>query len=584
MKKEIPSEKIMDWAVLKRLMSFILPYKSRFFGLIFFIMTGAVLAPINPILIRNTIDGPIKTGNMADLATMMAAMIGILVLISLNQFAMTFLSGWIGQTIIKDIRTQLYDKILLHRLKFYDNTPIGRLVTRVVSDIETLADVFSDGIAAIAGDILQLVLIISVMFYIDWKLSIISLSMIPLMLTATYFFKEKVKKSFNEVRTAVANLSTFLQEHITGMNIVQIFNAEKIEFDRFFKINNEHRNANVKSILYYSVYFPVADVIAALGTGLVVWYGSKEVINHEVTYGTITSFVMFINLFFRPIRLIADRMNTLQMGIVSTDRILKLLDSNELEFTEGKITKEIKGDITFKNVGFAYNDENYVLKNINFTLKKGETIAFVGATGAGKSSIINLLTNFYQINQGEITIDGVNLKEYKLDTLRNQIAYVLQDVFLFSNTLKYNITLGNESITDEAIFEAAKLVGIHDFILSLPQGYNYNAMERGGTLSVGQRQLISFVRALVTNPKVIVLDEATSSVDTETEELIQNAISKMLKGRTAIVIAHRLSTIHNANQILVLDKGEIKEAGTHEELLEKEGFYANLHQIQFAEN
>ena len=584
MKKEIPSEKIMDWAVLKRLMSFILPYKSRFFGLIFFIMTGAVLAPINPILIRNTIDGPIKTGNMADLATMMAAMIGILVLISFNQFAMTFLSGWIGQTIIKDIRTQLYDKILLHRLKFYDNTPIGRLVTRVVSDIETLADVFSDGIAAIAGDILQLVLIISVMFYIDWKLSIISLSMIPLMLTATYFFKEKVKKSFNEVRTAVANLSTFLQEHITGMNIVQIFNAEKIEFDRFFKINNEHRNANVKSILYYSVYFPVADVIAALGTGLVVWYGSKEVINHEVTYGTITSFVMFINLFFRPIRLIADRMNTLQMGIVSTDRILKLLDSNELEFTEGKITKEIKGDITFKNVGFAYNDENYVLKNISFCLKKGETIAFVGATGAGKSSIINLLTNFYQINQGEITIDGVNLKEYKLDTLRNQIAYVLQDVFLFSNTLKYNITLGNESITDEAIFEAAKLVGIHDFILSLPQGYNYNAMERGGTLSVGQRQLISFVRALVTNPKVIVLDEATSSVDTETEELIQNAISKMLKGRTAIVIAHRLSTIHNANQILVLDKGEIKEAGTHEELLEKEGFYANLHQIQFAEN
>ena len=584
MKKEIPSEKIMDWAVLKRLMSFILPYKSRFFGLIFFIMTGAVLAPINPILIRNTIDGPIKTGNMADLATMMAAMIGILVLISFNQFAMTFLSGWIGQTIIKDIRTQLYDKILLHRLKFYDNTPIGRLVTRVVSDIETLADVFSDGIAAIAGDILQLVLIISVMFYIDWKLSIISLSMIPLMLTATYFFKEKVKKSFNEVRTAVANLSTFLQEHITGMNIVQIFNAEKIEFDRFFKINNEHRNANVKSILYYSVYFPVADVIAALGTGLVVWYGSKEVINHEVTYGTITSFVMFINLFFRPIRLIADRMNTLQMGIVSTDRILKLLDSNELEFTEGKITKEVKGDITFKNVGFAYNDENYVLKNISFCLKKGETIAFVGATGAGKSSIINLLTNFYQINQGEITIDGVNLKEYKLDTLRNQIAYVLQDVFLFSNTLKYNITLGNESITDEAIFEAAKLVGIHDFILSLPQGYNYNAMERGGTLSVGQRQLISFVRALVTNPKVIVLDEATSSVDTETEELIQNAISKMLKGRTAIVIAHRLSTIHNANQILVLDKGEIKEAGTHEELLEKEGFYANLHQIQFAEN
>jgi ATP-binding cassette, subfamily B, multidrug efflux pump len=583
MQVEKSTNNIIDWAVLKRLIQFIFPYKLQFFSLIFFILLGAIVAPLNPILIKNTIDSPIKNGDLNGLFKMLAMMVGVLVTNSIIQFGNTYLSGWIGQTIIKDIRTQLYQKILNHRLKFYDNTPIGRLVTRVISDIETLADVFSDGIAAIAGDMLQLILIMSVMVYIDWKLALISLSMIPLMLTATYFFKENVKKSFNEVRTAVANLNSFLQEHITGMNIVQIFNAEKIELEKFNEINDIHKKANIKSILYYSVYFPVADVIAALGTGLVVWYGSKEVINHEVSYGTITSFVMFINLFFRPIRLIADRMNTLQMGIVSTDRILKLMDSEEIEKNEGKLRKEIDGNIIFKDVDFAYNEENYVLKNINFELKQGQTIAFVGATGAGKSSIINLLTHFYEINSGGILIDNIPLKEYEIAHLRNQIAFVLQDVFLFSGSLKDNITLGSTSISDKEIEEAARLVGIHDFIMTLPNGYQYNAMERGGTLSVGQRQLISFVRALVSNPKIIVLDEATSSVDSETEELIQNAITKLLKGRTAIVIAHRLSTIQNANQILVLDKGEIVERGTHETLLKDEGFYANLHQIQFAE-
>lgn len=508
-------------------------------------------------------------------------MIGLLVVQSLIQFTNTYLAGWLGQNIIRDIRVQLYHKILHLRLKFFDDTPIGRLVTRTISDIETLADVFSDGIAAIAGDILQLILIISVMFYTDWKLSLISLSTIPFMLISTYVFKEKVKKSFNEVRNAVSNLNSFVQEHITGMSIVQIFNSEKIEFDKFHAINTKHRDENIKSIMYYSVYYPVAEVIAALGTGLVVWFGAKQMLNAEVTYGTVTAFIMFINIFFRPIRMIADRMNTLQMGIVSTDRILKLLDSDDYTANDGSKKGTLKGEVEFKNVWFAYNDKNYVLKDISFNVNHGETVAFVGATGAGKSSIINLLSRFYDINKGTILIDNQNVKEYELRNLREQIGVVLQDVFLFSDTIEKNITLGDSSISREKIVEAAKLVGVHDFIMQLPNDYDYNVQERGATLSVGQRQLISFVRAMVHDPKIIVLDEATSSVDTETEELIQNAIDKLMRGRTSIVIAHRLSTIQKANKIIVLDKGQIMEEGSHEELLKLDGFYANLYNMQY---
>jgi len=494
------------------------------------------------------------------------------------------MSGWLGQYIIRDIRVQLYEKIIGLRLKFFDNTPIGRLVTRTISDVETLSNVFSDGMAAIAGDILQLILIIAVMFYTDWKLSVISLSMIPLMLFCTYVFKEKIKDAFNEVRAAVSNLNSFVQEHITGMSIVQIFSSEDIEHEKFQEINKIHRDANIRSILYYSIYFPVADVISAAGTGLVVWYGSKQILNAEVTFGTVTAFVMFINLFFRPIRQLADRFNTLQMGIVSTDRILKLLDSDEYTANEGTYVPEaIKGKVEFKDVWFAYNDEDYVLKNINFKVNEGETIAFVGATGAGKSSIINLLSRFYDINKGKIFIDDREVHEYELNALRKNIGVVLQDVFLFSDTIENNIRLGDFTITHEKIVEAAKLVGVHDFIERLPGGYTYNVMERGATLSVGQRQLISFVRAMVHDPKIIVLDEATSSVDSETEELIQKAIEKLMVGRTAIVIAHRLSTIQEANKIIVVDKGEIMEEGTHEQLLEKEAFYANLYRMQYKE-
>ncbi|GAB3998717.1 ABC transporter ATP-binding protein [Spirosoma daeguense] len=582
--EQSPSGRIFDWAILRRLYAFVKPYQVRFYLLIGIILLSASLAPLLPLLIRHTIDNVIAIGDYQKLTLMLVIMIGVLVVQAIVQFFNTYLSGWLGQYVIRDIRTQLYNKILHLRLKFFDNTPIGRLVTRAISDVETLADVFSEGMAAIAGDILQLILIIGVMFYTDWRLAAISLSTIPLMLFSTYVFKEKIKKSFNEVRTAVANLNSFVQEHITGMNIVQIFGSEKIEAEKFRVINGEHRAANIRSILYYSIYYPVADIISAVAIGMVVWYGSTQIINSDVTFGTVTAFVIFINLFFRPIRMLADRFNTLQMGIVSTDRILTLLDSDEFTQNNGKHTPAtLQGDVAFNNVWFAYNNEDWVLRDISFRVKAGETVAFVGATGAGKSSIINLLSRFYDINKGEIIVDGIDVHDYELGYLRRNIGVVLQDVFLFSDTIENNITLGDKTISREKIIEAAKLVGVHDFIERLPGGYEYNVMERGSTLSVGQRQLISFVRAMVQDPKIIVLDEATSSVDTETEEMIQDAIGKLMKGRTAIVIAHRLSTIQKANNIIVVDKGLIAEQGTHEELLQQEGFYANLYRMQYKE-
>ncbi|MFN4146847.1 MAG: ABC transporter ATP-binding protein [Runella sp.] len=584
MNEEKKSGQIFDLPTIRRLYGFIKPYQRPFYGLVVLILVSALLSPINPLLIRYTIDHQIASSDYTGLALMLLAMIGVLVIQAVIQFGHTYLAGWLGQNIIRDIRVQLYEKILTLRLKFFDNTPIGRLVTRTISDIETLADVFSDGMAAVAGDILQLVLIIGVMFYTDWRLSLISLATVPLMMISTYIFKEKIKDSFNEVRTAVSNLNSFVQEHLTGMNIVQIFGAEKIEYQKFQQKNAVHRDAHIRSVLYYSVYFPVADIISAAATGLVVWYGARQILTYEATFGTVTAFVMFINLFFRPIRMLADRFNTLQMGIVSTDRILKLLDSTDFTPNNGTYRPDtMQGEVVFKNVWFAYNDQDYVLKDISFEVKAGQTVALVGATGAGKSSIINLLSRFYDINQGEILVDGRNITQYELGALRQNIGVVLQDVFLFSDTIYRNITLGSSHITEAQVVAAAQLVGAHEFIERLPGGYQYNVMERGATLSVGQRQLISFVRALVHDPKIIVLDEATSSVDTETEELIQNAIEKLMKGRTAIVIAHRLSTIQRADQIIVLDKGQIKEKGTHDHLLQHEGYYANLYRMQYKE-
>lgn len=591
MKEEaIKSGNLFDLKILKRLFAFVKPYKSYFYLLVFLTIISALAGPVRPKLIQYTVDNHIQKGDFAGLQFMVMLLVITLVFHALIDYLHTFLSGWLGQNIIRDIRIQLYDHLLKFRLKFYDKTPIGRLITRNISDIETLSNVFSEGLAEIVGDILQILVILGLMFYTSWKLTLVSLSTFPILLICTYIFKEKIKLSFNDVRTAVANLNTFVQEHITGMNIVQIFNSEQREFEKFDAINQEHKKANLKSVLYYAVYFPVAEVIGAVCTGLLVWYGATHAIDNvnmlpsEVTLGTIIAFIMYLSMFFRPIRLIADRFNTLQMGIVSSGRIFKILDDKSEIQTHGLYKPdEIKGHVKFENVWFAYNEEDYVLKNISFEVKEGETLALVGPTGAGKSSIINLLNRFYEINKGRILVDGVDINEYDIDFLRSRISVVLQDVFLFSDSIANNITLNNKSITEEKMWEAAGLVGAEKFIDKLPGKFNYNVMERGSTLSVGQRQLISFIRSMVFKPRIIVLDEATSSVDSETEALIQQSIDKLMKGRTAIVIAHRLSTIQKANTILVLDKGEIKESGNHETLLKQGGLYAELNRLQYKE-
>ncbi len=582
--KENYSGKVFDANVLKRIFQFVKPYIGWFYFLVFLTVLVAALSPVRPYLIQITIDQYIAVGDLEGLINMVLLMFFLLLFQAGTEFSNTLLSGWLGQNIIKDIRIKLYKHILKLKLGFFDKTAIGRLVTRNISDIETLSDVFTNGLAAIIGDLLQLFFILGFMLYKDWRLTLVSMSVFPFMVLATYVFKEKIKYAFNDVRNAVSNLNSFVQEHITGMSIVQIFNSEKREYKKFEDINKEHLRANVKTVFYYAVYFPVAEVLGAVGIGLVVWYGAKGVIDDRVSLGVLVQFIMYINLFFRPLRQIADRFNTLQLGIVSSDRILKLLDNTDHIQNTGDLKAEhFDGSLKFKDVYFAYNNDEYVLKNISFDVKPGETIAFVGATGAGKSSIINLITRFYEINKGQILIDDVPVGKYELNSLRTHIGVVLQDVFLFSDTIKNNITLGNPNITEETIWEAAELVGAKEFIERLPKGLDYNVMERGATLSVGQRQLISFVRAIVYDPKIIILDEATSSVDSETEEMIQSAIEKLMKGRTAIVIAHRLSTIQKADKIIVLDKGKIMEMGKHDELLEKKGFYANLYTIQYKE-
>lgn len=582
--KEKNSGNIIDFEILKRLYTYIKPYSGRFYFLIFLTIAIGIINPIRPLLVSFAIDDYIAVGNYNGLLYITVILIILLTASGIFQYLHTYLSGWLGQYIIKDIRVKLYEHLLRMQLKFFDKTPIGRLVTRSVSDIETLSEVFSQGLAALIADVLQLLFILVFMFSLDWKLTLMSLSTFPLLVVSTYIFKEKIKQAFNEVRTAVSNLNSFVQEHITGMSIVQIFNSEDREHKKFKEINKEHRKANIKSVMYYSVYYPVSEVIQALGIGLIVWFGAKGVIQEYTTFGDLTAFIMYLNMFFRPIRQIADRYNTLQMGIVSSSRIFELLDNHDQIPNDGHIVPDkVNGSVEFKNVWFAYNDDDYVLKDISFKVEKGKTIALVGATGAGKSSVINLLTRFYDINKGQILIDGIPVKDYELNSLRNNIGVVLQDVFLFSNTIEENINLGNYNISRQQIYKAADLVGAKAFIKRLPGKLEYNVMERGATLSVGQRQLISFIRAMVYDPKIIVLDEATSSVDSETEHLIQNAIQKMMSGRTSIVIAHRLSTIQNADKILVLDHGKIVEEGNHQELLNKGGVYNQLYNMQYKE-
>jgi ATP-binding cassette subfamily B protein len=586
-KEKVSSGNIIDWSVLRWLMKFVTPYRGRFILVIFLTILLGVLAPTRPALIQYTLDQHVAKGDYYSMLNIMMILVVLLVVNCAAQYVHTYLSGWMGQQIIRDIRAKLYEHIISLRLKFFDKTPIGRLVTRNISDVEALSDVFSEGLAAMVGDLLQIIFILGFMFYQDWRLALLSLSTLPLLLISTYVFKEKIKVAFNDVRNAVANLNTFVQEHITGMNIVQIFGSEKREFEKFREINEEHKQANLRSVLYYSVYFPVAEIIAAAGIGLLVWYGAKGVINYEttgITVGKLIAFIMYIQMFFRPIRMIADRYNTLQMGIVSSSRIMNLLTEEEHVQKNGTLKpNHIHGEVCFDQVWFAYNPDNFVLKDVSIKIRAGETVALVGATGAGKSSVINLLNRFYEINRGAILIDGVNIDEYDMGYLRRNIGVVLQDVFLFSDTILNNITLGNPRITEEMVWNAADLVGARRFIERLPGKLSYNVMERGATLSVGQRQLISFIRAMVFDPKILVLDEATSSVDSETEEMIKQAILKMMKGRTSIVIAHRLSTIQKADKIIVLDHGEVKESGRHEELLAREGFYAQLHKMQYKE-
>lgn len=575
---------IIDFKVIKRLFTYVRPYRATFFLLIFLTLLLGVLAPLRPLIIGITIDRFIAPGNYSGLVKMIIVLIVILAVQGIVQFYHTYLSGWIGQYIIRDIRIRLYQHLLNLKLKFFDRTPIGVLVTRNISDVETLAEVFSNGLASLAGEMLQLVFILAVMFWLNWKLTLISLSTLPLLIIATYIFKEKIKVAFDQVRNAVARLNAFVQEHITGMSVVQIFNHEKQSYRQFMEINRGHRQAHIRSVLYYSVYFPASEVIQALGIGLVVWFGAKGIMEGITTFGELTAFIMYINMFFRPIRQIADRFNTLQMGIVSSTRIFRLLDHESRIQDEGKFKPErLRGDVSFQNVWFAYNNEEYVLKDISFEVKKGQTLALVGATGAGKSSVINVLNRFYEINKGKILIDDRDIRTYDLRSLREHIGVVLQDVFLFSGTIEENITLGNPEISRTKIYETADMLGALHFIEKLPGKLNYNVRERGAVLSTGQRQLVSFIRAMVYDPGILILDEATSSVDSETEELIRKAILQMMTGRTSIIIAHRLSTIQEADKILVLRHGEIVETGKHAQLLRSQGYYAQLYRMQYRE-
>lgn len=576
------SGKAFDFLLFKRIMKYTNPYKGVFYFTALLSVVLAFVALVRPVLIQQTIDENIKNFDGEGLLTMTIILIGFLLLESVFEYLFNYLGNLLGQNVIRDLRNQVFKHVLEFRLKHFDNTPIGQLVTRTVSDIETIAEMFSGGILVIIGDLLKIVTIICYMLYKQWDLALMTLIPIPLLFLATSVFKKVIKKAFQEVREEVAKLNTFVQEHITGMSIVQIFNREEVEMNKFSNINKNHRDAHIKTVWAYSVFFPIVEILSAASIALMVWYGFKEVAALHTTPGTIFSFILFIYMLYRPIRQLADRFNTLQMGMVSSERVFKLLDTNSTIENSGTLAaKELNGNIEFKNVWFAYNDEEWVLKDISFKIKKGEALALVGATGAGKSSIINLIGRYYEINKGEILIDGINIKDIELNLLRKHISVVLQDVFLFSDTIYNNITLYSPDITEQQVIEAAQKVGAHDFISKLPGGYQYNVKERGALLSAGQRQLISFIRAYVHQPEILILDEATSSIDSESEALIQHATEVLTKDRTSIIVAHRLSTIKNATKILVIDKGLIVEEGSHNELINTAGYYKKLYDYQF---
>lgn len=599
MAETISRKRIFDFSLLRRVLQFASPYKKWFYGSIALSIILAVISPLRPFLIQYTVNHYIRGGitedpsireRMIELIIYISILqIGILLVETAFRFFFTFLTAWLGQTVVKDLRIAVYKKILGLNLSQYDKTPIGTLTTRTINDIEAINDIFSEGLIPIVSDLLSIISILLFMFLANWQLTLVCLIPFPFLILATYFFKEAVNKSFIRVRNAVAALNAFVQEHITGMQVVQAFAAEDQEYKRFRKINSEHRNANIKAIFAYSVFFPIVEIVLAFSTGLLVWWGAELVLDLPPEQagrltGEIIAFFLYLNLLFRPLRVIADKFNTLQMGMVASERVFKVLDNEDRITTEGDYAPaKLLGKIEFEQVYFAYTEERWVLKNISFAVQPGETLAIVGHTGSGKTSIISILNRLYAIQKGGIRLDDHPIESYKLDALRSSIGVVLQDVFLFSGSVLDNITLRNREIPFEKVVQAATLIGMHDFIMELPGGYDFNVMERGSTLSLGQRQLLSFIRALLFDPSILILDEATSSVDTGSELLIQEAIGKLIAGRTSIVIAHRLSTIRKASKILVLDKGEIREMGTHEELMEKEGFYFKLHQMQFGE-
>lgn len=577
--------KAYDAKLMKRLLGYVKPYKKYVAIAIILNIAVAAFGPVRPYLSKIAIDEYIMHKNYNGLLIITGLLVVSLLLQSVIQYYLTYYTQYMGQKIIFDLRMKLFSHIQNLSLKFFDKTPIGRIVTRVTNDVESLNELFSSGIVMVFSDIFTIIWIFAFMFYMDWDLSLVTLSVLPVLFYGTFLFRRKVRESYRDVRLHLARLNSYMQEHVTGINVVQIFNKEKDELEKFSVINNDYRIVNIKSIFYYAVFYPAVEILSSLAIALMIWYGGGEILRAEMSIGVLFAFIQYTEMFFRPIRDLSEKYNIMQTAMASSERIFKLLDTDMFVTNPADpvALNDVKGKIEFRNVWFAYNDDNYVLKDLSFTINPGETVAIVGHTGAGKTSIINILTRFYDINKGEILLDGTDIRTVDKRQLRKHISTVLQDVFLFSGTIKSNISLNDPSIDDAVITEAARNVGADRFIQMLPGGYDEPVKEKGATLSVGQKQLISFARALAYNPKILILDEATSSIDTETEQLIKKAIERLLVKRTAIVIAHRLSTIQNADKILVMHKGELRETGTHQQLLAQKGIYYKLYQLQYKE-
>lgn len=576
--------KAFDFRLFKRVLAYTKPYRLTFYGVALAAILISAFAVLTPLIVGEIIDGAVKQADPEKLLFLILTMAAVLFGQVISQLCFNYYANWLGESVIRDIRIYLFKKMIGFKMKYFDNSSIGLLVTRAVADLQRIGEIFSQGFFVIVSDLLKMIVVAVVMLIINWKLALIVFAVLPIIIYATRLFQRAMKKAFIDVRAQVSNLNSFVQERITGMKIVQLFTREKIESDKFREINKKHMNAWLKTVWYNSFFFPIADIVSSITVGLIVWYGGlQNVTNIELDeYGIIFAFILLSSMLFQPLRQIADKFNTLQMGMVAANRVFKILDTDSNIEDLGTVEKDhVLGKIKFSNVHFGYLEDEEILHGISFDVKVGQTVAIVGATGAGKSTIINLLNRFYEINSGEILVDDVNITNYKLASLRRNIAVVLQDVFLFADTIAKNISLGDESVSLESIEEAAKQIGVHEFISSLPGGYQYNVKERGTMLSSGQRQLIAFLRAYVSNPSILVLDEATSSVDTYSEQLIQKATDKITSGRTSIIIAHRLATVKKADKILVMDAGRILESGTHEQLLKRGGYYNKLYEAQF---